>query len=157
MDDIIIIDDRETDSKREQVEVIDESEELVFIQMRDFTTSGAFTPRNTDINQSEDSLPVKGKGRLDTVSIIADLPDYSVTVWIDDNAVVDDNWPTLDNTSEEMTHVDAYFDQPDIKDGNVIVVEDYPFTEYCSVNIQTDGEVTFELIRVEIILEQRHG
>lgn len=126
----------------------DESEELVFIEEKDITRTRAFTPQQDE--KEKRHLPIEGRGRLENLLIVGESQDYKVRVENDEDDIVDDTFSYLETFSNELSHVSAY-----TKDQySVVNVSGYPFNERLHFRVTPTSEVTFKLVRAEVIVEE---
>lgn len=143
--------------RKNQVEVIEESDRPFFVEMRDFTKNSPFGPRRqddaTDPSDKQDDFPIKGRGKLDNLLIIADSDQYELNVAVDDRDVVDDSYSSLSSISDELEHVSAYNRDNEF----ITLVTDYPFEEGLYVTIKPLESIFFYRVRAEGVTENGHG
>lgn len=112
-------------------------------ERRNLTTSDKL--RLTD-DDAGTTMP--GPGVIDTVMVRAESENFRVNIQTDKSTLVNDDWATLNEFSEDLQHVDAYADNSN----NVLTVTGYPYKEFASVVVDPIGEVEFDRIRAEYIM-----
>lgn len=143
--------ERQTDST-----VQDETEYLLFTHQEDLTRSGQFTPEpTTDRHEGEittrDQFPIRGKGRIENIVIITFGESFNVRLEVDDDNVLNNDFRTIEKLSDELVNVSAYAKQ---NSDRVLSIQDYTFEEYLNITIFPKGELTVELARAEVIIEE---
>ena len=125
-------------------------ETLFYFELDNITRTTPFVPE--DPSDRNKTFPVNASGQLDSILVIADSDDFSATVEVDDNTVLDnDAWQSIEAVSQELPHIGAY----ERRDGGyVLSISDYVFNDHVDFSLRPDGETTFETIRVEIIVDE---
>jgi len=138
------------ENQRQSVEASDgDKENLLLIQQDGLVEDSRFSPTSEDISGDVNQFPIEDAGELDTLVIVADDPDFSVGLVVDNNVVLDERpYSYIENFSTELSHIGAYEKNGD----NVVSVTSYPFDEHLDVTVIPDKEINFKLVRAEIIL-----
>ena len=123
---------------------------LFYFELDSVTRSTPFVPE--DPSNSDKTFPVNASGQLDSILVIADSDDFSATIEVDDNTVLDnDSWQSVEAVSQELPHIGAYERR---EGGYVLSISDYIFNDHVDFSLRPDGETTFETIRVEIMVDE---
>lgn len=127
--------------------IVDEAEELFFCEKRHFVKNAPFHPPQGD--EKHDQMPIHGKGRLDNFVVVADGEQFSVKVVVDDKEVVNNSHSELKRRQTELAHVSSYSDGGE----HIVSVMNYPFREGVHITITPESDLTFDMVRVEALLE----
>lgn len=142
-------DERESDYiTYEQVET--EPDDLTFIEERNVNLkTGVWnTPESEDDLGDFSNLPLELDGKIENFLVVADKPDFSIRVEVDDHDILDDEYSFIESISNELSKVSAY---KSTDNTYVVSVMDYDFSNRFNALIKPNAEnVTFEVIRVEI-------
>jgi len=115
-------------------------EELVFSQDTERIESRSFRPH--------DDLPLRASGEIDNILMKSQSKDFRIYVEVDDAKVVDSaSYTELETVSNELSNISAY----QRSDGSYVVnISDYPFSNDIDVSIAPQSQMTFDLVRTEI-------
>lgn len=121
-----------------------EAEDTTYIiDIGPVTESERFVPRAPNTQQR---IPVRGPGRLDSLLVDAGSPDFTVYVEDGDRAIYNDSFRNFEAYSGELPYVSAY----SRNDRHLLNITDRAFSEELFVLIRPDAaQVTFDRIRVE--------
>lgn len=136
-----------TEEKKQNLE--DERQTLFFFQNEDLTESNSFRPE--DPNDRDKSFPVKAFGQIDSIFVQSPSNNFSVYLEIDGDRIIESkSWSDLDAISQELAHISAYQRQS----GEFVVsVSDYVFNDEIDFSIRPNEEITFDFIRVELMID----
>lgn len=125
--------------------------ELALVDLRDERLRGGvnFGPRIETQLGRDVGFPIYGEGRVKNLVVVSPTENFSVFVTVDDNDVVNDDFSTLEIFSNEIESVSAY---NTVSGESVVTVTDYVFNEYLNFEIRPSGDVTFDIIRAEVII-----
>lgn len=149
--------DTKDDSEDEFVETIAEAysgrktedrDNFIFIEERDIQLSAGtfYNPSSLNDLDELEELPIEGSGELIDVIVIGQQSDYDVRVRVDDNEVIDDSYSYIESISGNLSRVSAFQSS-----GNYVVhVTDYKFTDWFSMGVRPNVDMTFKTIRVEV-------
>lgn len=132
-----------------EVERADDKEQLLLIENTNIELSSTYTPSSETAEGQKRSLPFTGTGDLKNFVLRADSNEFSISVQVDEHNVVDSTFDELENLSAELAQISAY----EADNQYIINISDYPIRDRFNIEIVPDGNVTFSLIRVEIVEE----
>lgn len=139
----------------EQTDVVceDESPELFFFENKDVTRSNTFDPEgDTD---EDKSLPLQARGQIDNILLQGDKNTYRVFLRVDSDVVIDnERLSDLQSISQELVHIGAY---QKTSGEHVLSVSDYPFKDELIMSISPTEETAFDIIRVEVMVDEFKG
>lgn len=106
--------------------------------------------KDVDVNQGDtirispdDSVDWKGPGKVDTVIIRAEEPDYQVTLSTNTTQFIRDTWNGLNTITDDSEHISAYQDSGD----NVAVIEDVPYSKFSILEVDFQKSMTVSRVR----------
>lgn len=123
---------------------------LILIQQKDITINNQFTLQGTDELGNSISMPITGKGILDTFVMRASNKNFIVRVEIDKYNVVDDTFDNLQTITTELSHVGAFSTNSDF----VVSVSSYPFEERINITIiaLSGFNIDVSIARAELLM-----
>lgn len=133
-------------------EAPDEPErELALVDLRDerLRKGVNFAPRIKTQLDRDVGFPIDAEGQIKNLVVVAPSDDFKIYVTVDDNDVVEDSFSTLEIFSNELESVSAYTTGAGER---VVTVTDYVFNEYVNFEVRPLVEMTFDIIRAEVII-----
>ena len=133
--------------KEEQPNLEGDRATLFYFELADVTKKTPFVPEDRD-----KTFPVRGSGQIDSIIIQSQSNLFSATLEVDGNRLLDgDSWDSINTITQELPHIGAYQTSSGIY---VLSISDYIFNEQVDLSLRPDGEVTFDGIRVEIMIDE---
>lgn len=140
----------ETEDDPNETEERVERQTLFFFKLEDIQRKGHFRPDNPKVGDK--GFPLQSSGQIESITIIAGSSNFSTFVQVDDDKVLDDeDWSYINDISQELPHIGAY---RRTDDDYVLSISDYPFNREIDFSIEAKEEISFTLIRVEIMLDE---
>lgn len=127
-----------------------ERQSLFFYQIDDKTTEGSFRPE--DPGDSSKRFPLKSSGQIETITVVSQSSSFNATLILDSDKIIDNkSWSYLDTLSQELSHIGAYQ-----RSGGeyVLSISDYPFNKEIDFSLRPTDDVTFDVIRVELMIDE---
>lgn len=144
--------DEESNNATETTRVVkDDTPEIYYFEQNNITRNITFDPQQPD-TEGDKGFPVRARGQIDSIIVEAQSNDFRLAVRVDDDDIVDNkHFSDLQSISQELAHIGAY----EKSNGNyVFSLADYTFRDELRFSIIPNGSITFDLIRVELMLDE---
>jgi len=144
--------DEESNDTTETTRVVkDDTPEIYYFEQNNITRDITFDPQQPD-SEGDKGFPVRARGQIDSIIVESQSDDFRLAVRVDDDNIVDDkHFTNLQSISQELAHIGAY----QKSNGNyVFSLADYTFRDELRFSIIPNGSITFDLIRVELMLDE---
>lgn len=129
-------------------------EDALIIDRRDITLDNSFRLKGEDTEGNVVEMPIEGDGVLDSFVIKSPSTNFSVSVEIDSFDALDrETFDSISNISTALSHIGAFSESGT----HTVTVSSYPFNERLNLAVHPQQEITFTIIRAEVILGGKTG
>lgn len=149
---LLVADELRRIGKAEERET--DKQDAIIIDRRDLSIDNTFRLKDEDAEGNVIDMPIQGEGVLDSFVIKSPNTNFSVSVEIDSFDALDkETFDSISNISTALSHIGAFS-----KSGtHTVSVSSYPFNERLNLIVHPHEEITFTIVRAEVIMGGKSG